>query len=70
MLFEFLRILKFSLIVIKAQGIQISLIKVRSTAGQPTHQSSLIKDRLSTYSIVLIKKIIINLIYRPLLIYL
>ena len=32
MLSEFLRILKFSLIIIKAQGIQISLIKVRSTA--------------------------------------
>ena len=29
MLFEFLRILKFSLIIIKAQGIQMSLIKVR-----------------------------------------
>ena len=29
MLSEFLEILKFSLIIIKAQGIQISLIKVR-----------------------------------------
>ena len=52
MLSEFLRILKLSLIIIKAQGIQISLIKVR----------------LPTYSIALIKKIIMNLIYRPLLV--
>ena len=37
MLFEFLRILKFSLIIIKAQGIQISLIKVRSIVGQPAY---------------------------------
>ena len=68
MLFEFSRILKFSLIITKAQGIQISLTKVRSTAEQPAHQSSLIKDRLPTYSIALIKKIIINLIHRPLLV--
>ena len=49
---EFFEILKICLIVIKAQGIQISLTK----------------DRLSIYSIALIKKIIINLIYRSLLV--
>ena len=32
---QFLRIIKFGLIIIKAQGIQISLTRVRSTAGQP-----------------------------------
>ena len=68
MLSEFLRILKFSLIIIKAQGIQISLTKVRSTAGQPAHQSSLTKDRSPIYSIALIKKMIMNLIHRPLLV--
>ena len=40
MLSEFLRIVKFSLIIIKAQGIQISLTK----------------DRSPTYSIALKKK--------------
>ena len=52
MLSEFLQILKFSLIIIKAQGIQILLTKVR----------------LPTYSIALIKKMIINLIHRLLLV--
>ena len=52
MLSEFLRILNFSLIIIKAQGVQISLIK----------------DRSPTYSIALMKKRIMNLIYRPLLV--
>ena len=33
MLLDKKRIFKFSLITVKAQGIQISLIKVRSTAG-------------------------------------
>ena len=47
------RISKFSLIIIKVQGVQISLIKVRSPI----------------YSIALIKKKIINLIYRPLLVF-
>ena len=43
--------------IIKVQGIQYI-----------AHQSSLTKDRFPTYSIALIKKIIINLIYRPLLV--
>ena len=43
---------KLSLIIIKAQGIQISLIK----------------DRLPIYSIALIKNMIMNLIHRPLLV--
>ena len=44
------RTIKFSSIIIKAQGYQISLTKVRSPI----------------YSIALIKKMIMNLIHRPL----
>ena len=66
MLFEFLRIILLSLIIIKAQGTQISLTKDRSpkTAYRP-----LTKDRSPNLLDSLDqKKTVMNLIHRPLLV--